>query len=273
MALYDENGEYFSNRTIVFDISKRRELEVQIQKQNDELKLANEALFNLNQEKNRFLGIASHDLQNPLTNIRLLAEKLNLTNANLTERQNYWVNDIKDTVDQMTGIIYNLLSSNRIEQGANIPIFETVDLVPILQNLLGRFHNLSERKRISLRFECAMRSLKIKTDPSYLTAIIENLLSNAIKFSPIGEQVYLRIIEKEDRVEVAISDQGLGIKPEEIPELFGKFQKLSTRPTGGESSTGLGLSIVKYHAKKINANVFCESDYGNGATFILQFLV
>ncbi len=275
-AICDEEGNFVMSRTNVFDLSKRKELESQLVQKNEELnrviqelQSANQSMYVLNQEKNRFLGIASHDLQNPLTNLRLLTDKFQLTQENLSERQKFWITDIQETIEDMTGRIRNLLSVNRIEHGANMPTMEEINLCSFLMNMIGRFQNLADRKSQRIRFESDYADIKVRTDPAYLVEIIENLLSNAIKFSPKYEEVLVKITAQKNHVIVSISDQGEGIKPEEIPLLFGKFQKLSTRPTGGETSSGLGLSIVKEHAQKIGASVTCESDYGQGATFSL----
>ena len=276
IAIYDEEGKYVMSRTTVFDLRKRKELEIQLIHKNKELnqlllelKVANESLYNLNQEKNRFLGIASHDLQTPLTNLRLLTDKFKLTQQNLTERQKFWITDIQETIEDMTGRIRNLLSVNRIEQGANMPTMEETNLCSFMVTMIARFQNLADRKFQQINFKSDFNKIIVRTDPAYLVEIIENLLSNAIKFSPKYGEILVKIIVQKNHVIISVSDKGEGIKPEEIPLLFGKFQKLSTRPTGGETSSGLGLSIVKEHAQKIEASIICESEYGQGATFSL----
>lgn len=271
IAVYDEKGDFVMARTTVVQIIEQKRLEAELRKKNQELESLNKQLYELNQEKNRFLGIASHDLQTPLTNIRLLTDKLKLTQQNLTERQRYWVEDIQVSIEQMSHMIYSLLSVNRIEQGANMPLLESVNLANFLSHILGRFQVIANRKHIGLRFECDSDEAWVKADPQYLTEIVENLLSNAIKFSPAGHDVRVRVSHAESHVQLSVSDEGKGIKPDEMPLLFGKFQKLSTRPTAGESSTGLGLSIVKDHAEKIGATVSCQSEYGKGATFSVMF--
>ncbi|AEI51818.1 PAS domain-containing sensor histidine kinase [Runella slithyformis] len=270
LAVYDAEGNYLVSRSAVFDLRKRKELEALLQQQNEGLKAANEALYALNQEKNRFLGIASHDLQNPLTKLYLLADKLEFTGKNLTPLQLKCVHSIRETVEQMTNLVRNLLNFNLIEQGIPIPSYEIINLPLFLPTLLYRFQHLADRKRIALKFECEYTAVLVKTVPSYLTDIIENLLSNALKFSPPDSVVFLRVHSQEAWAEVSIIDVGLGIKPEEMPLLFGKFCKLSTRPTAGENSTGLGLSIVKELITKIEADITCTSDYGHGATFTVK---
>lgn len=270
LAVYDADGTYLVSRSAVFDLRKRKELELLLHRRNNELVLANEALYALYQEKNRFFSIATHDLQSPLTKLRLLADKLEFTGQNLTPTQFSCVHTIQETIEQMADLIRNLLNIHLIEQGIPVPSFEIVNLPAFLPALLYRFQHVAERKRILLKFECEYASVFVKTVPSYLTDIFENLLSNALKFSPSDSVVCLRVHSEEAWAKVSITDRGLGIKPEEMPLLYGKFRKLSTRPTAGESSTGLGLSIVKELIDKIKAYITCTSDYGHGATFTVK---
>jgi signal transduction histidine kinase len=100
--------------------------------------------------------------------------------------------------------------------------------------------------------------------------VLDNLISNAVKFSPPKTTVQVRTLTENGCVFVAIKDHGPGISPDDQKKLFGKFVRLSAQPTGGESSTGLGLSIVKKLAEAMAGTVFCQSVLGEGATFILR---
>jgi len=100
--------------------------------------------------------------------------------------------------------------------------------------------------------------------------ILDNLLSNAIKYSPPGGDVFVRMRNSPDGVVWEVQDQGAGLTAADQAKLFQKFTKLSARPTGGESSTGLGLSIVKMLAAQMNGTVECNSTQGEGATFSVR---
>ncbi len=108
-------------------------------------------------------------------------------------------------------------------------------------------------------------------DKMYIAQVFENLLSNSVKFSPKNSQIYVRCYSITGKIRIEVQDEGQGILPEEMSRLFIKYQKLSAKPTGGEKSTGLGLSIVKQYVEAMQGRVWCESEPGQGATFIVEF--
>ncbi len=128
---------------------------------------------------------------------------------------------------------------------------------------------MAEKKRIEIVLE-TVEPLMIKADKTYLEKIVENLLLNAIKFSFEGKKIFVKLIQLNETVEFSVKDEGQGISEEDHVKLFQRFQRLSARPTGGESSTGLGLFIVKTIADKMRAEVLCESNMGSGASIILR---
>jgi signal transduction histidine kinase len=100
--------------------------------------------------------------------------------------------------------------------------------------------------------------------------VLDNLISNAIKFSSCGKSVFVHVRGNEHSIYIEVQDEGQGISQEDQKKLFGKFARLSARPTAGESSTGLGLSIVKSMVEAMNGKIWCESEFGQGATFIVE---
>ena len=107
-------------------------------------------------------------------------------------------------------------------------------------------------------------------DPSVMVQVLENLVSNAIKYSPSGKNIRVRLSKDPSHVRCEVRDEGPGLSAEDQKKLFGKFARLSAKPTGGEHSTGLGLSIVKKMVEAMNGKVWCESELGKGATFVVQ---
>ena len=108
-------------------------------------------------------------------------------------------------------------------------------------------------------------------DTSVAVQVLENLVSNAVKYSPPGKDIFVRLQKRAEAVRVEVQDQGPGLSAEDQKKLFGKFARLSAKPTGGEHSTGLGLSIVKKMVEAMNGQVWCESELGRGATFTVEF--
>ncbi len=99
---------------------------------------------------------------------------------------------------------------------------------------------------------------------------MDNLVSNAVKYSPNGKNVYVRVYQMDRRVRAEVKDEGPGISAEDQKRLFGKFARLSARPTAGEHSTGLGLAIVKRLVESMHGEVWCESHLGSGAAFLVE---
>jgi signal transduction histidine kinase len=100
--------------------------------------------------------------------------------------------------------------------------------------------------------------------------VLENLLSNAVKYLPSGKSIDAVLRQQHNTIRIEIREEGEGISADDMTKLFGKFARLTARPTGGEHSTGLGLSIVKKMVEAMNGRVWCESEVGRGATFIVE---
>jgi PAS domain S-box-containing protein len=262
-AIYDEEGRFTMSRSIVFDISHRKKIE-------QKLKEANERLTHLNDDKNHFLGIAVHDLKSPVNGILGLLNLISIENETLSREQREYLKYIEQLCFSMKTLITNLLDINRIEQGMNVLRPETIDLSTMLQCHVKIFMDHALKKNITLTLEDHAPGTKINTDPYALRRILDNLVSNALKFSPRDSHVVLRLIHEQSQVKIEVADQGPGIIAEEMPNLFRKFQKLSARPTGGESSTGLGLSIVKELVSALKGTIYVKSEVRKGSTFVVE---
>jgi signal transduction histidine kinase len=103
-----------------------------------------------------------------------------------------------------------------------------------------------------------------------MVQVLENLISNAVKYSPPGKNIFVRLRQQSGAIRLEVQDEGPGLSGEDQKKLFGKFARLSAKPTGGEHSTGLGLSIVKKMVEALTGRVWCESEPGRGATFIVE---
>jgi signal transduction histidine kinase len=231
----------------------------------------NSHLVELNNEKNEFLGIAAHDLKNPLSGIMLSASLLQLHMDRMTpEQKKNYLAQIETTAKRMSDIITNLLDINAIEAGKMNITIETVNLQDIIQQVLKDYCERSSAKNISVTFLENTASQTVLADKNALTAVVENLFSNAIKYTQPGGSVVVQITEDDNSLECAIQDSGPGISEEDRKNLFKKFSRLSAKPTAGEHSTGLGLWIVKKLTESMNGTIRCESEPGSGSTFIFQ---
>jgi signal transduction histidine kinase len=128
----------------------------------------------------------------------------------------------------------------------------------------------AHEKSITLNVQHDKASEKIYADEQALMQVLDNLISNAVKYSPHHKNIWISSLALGEVVQIRIKDEGQGMTEEDLKRLFGKFAKLSARPTGNEHSTGLGLSIVKRLVESMNGKIWCESEYGKGATFVLE---
>jgi signal transduction histidine kinase len=254
-------------------------LEQRVMQRTADLTAANTRLaaqWQLLQRANAFkrdiLGTVAHDLKNPLAVImgrtEMLKEMIG-NSAMSTDGLVAQVDHIRNATSRMTGMV-NSLISDAMADALNISIRkEAVDLVAIVQSVAEANQPTAARKEQALRMS-APRRLMIACDEDRIREAIDNIVSNAIKYSPMSGKIDVVVTEEAGTAVISVIDQGPGLSPEDLSRLFGRFQRLSAKPTGGESSAGLGLSIVKrivdLHEGSVSAS---NSPGGPGATFTI----
>ena len=235
-----------------------------------ELKHARERLREMNEEKNEFMGIAAHDLRNPLSAIQGYAEMIIEDAQSLAHRDLEGNGQrIREAAKRMTEMVQNFLDANRIERGELKLNMAISDLSPLLQSVLVTQSPHATAKGQMIQLELPPTPTLALADVSITFQVFENLVSNAVKYSPPGKKIFVRLKAEAGVVRFEVEDQGPGLSKEDQKKLFGKFARLSAKPTGGEHSTGLGLSIVKRLVEAMNGKVWCESELGMGAKFIV----
>ncbi|WP_083930437.1 sensor histidine kinase [Chitiniphilus shinanonensis] len=236
---------------------------------NLELEAANLRLTQLNEEKNELLTIAAHDLKNPVASIQGMTH---LIVGKLGEWSHERVEDrllgIVKLSERMQRILGNLLDINALEAGQYHLRPEQVSLDAVCSELAAYWENrLGEKQQLCIY---TPSGLMVQADRQALWQVLDNLISNASKYAPHQTTIRVEAIVIGERVQVRVSDQGPGIAPHEMERLFRKFSRLSAVPTGGEHTTGLGLSIVKRLVEAMQGKVGCESVLGHGATFYID---
>lgn len=162
-------------------------------------------------------------------------------------------------------LIDNIRSSHEKEQDEN-PLIERVDLGGLLQQVTDSFQQQAITKQIKLEYENSYNQV-VKIDKTGLQRVLDNLISNALKFSSQNKKVWVRLSGDESEFTIQVEDQGPGISAEDQEKLFKMFQKLSAKPTGGESSHGVGLSSAKNLVERMNGSIGVESALGRGSCF------
>jgi len=234
-----------------------------------ELQHARARLREMNEEKNEFMGIAAHDLRSPLNAIRGYSEMV-LENETLDKENAGLIRKIHDAAARMAEMVQNLLDANRIEHGEMKLNLVQADLTSILASVVETQRPRAAAKQQTIHLDRESPPLNALADSTVMVQVLENLVSNAVKYSPPGKSIFVRLKKAADTVRCEVQDEGPGLSPEDQKKLFGKFARLSAKPTGGEGSTGLGLSIVKKMVGAMNGKVWCESEPGKGATFIVE---
>jgi signal transduction histidine kinase len=231
----------------------------------------NQELVTLNKLKDEFLGVAVHDLKNPLSGITGLAEYLRDNEEIDREMAKHCLDTIITQSTKMFAIIKNLLNVNAIERGALSLHITRQNLPALAQSTTESYGIKAEGKNLTLH-TVLEENCDVLADEISTIQILDNLISNAIKFSPEGKTITVAVRKTpHGMVALNVQDEGPGLTDEDKTKLFTTFAKLSAQPTAGEHSTGLGLSIVKRLAEVMNATVRVESTYSKGATFIVEF--
>ncbi|MBF0295074.1 MAG: hybrid sensor histidine kinase/response regulator [Magnetococcales bacterium] len=225
-------------------------------------------LMELNELKNRFLGMAAHDLRNPLNSICGYSDILLNMSVDDEERKRF-IRTINVVAGQMLGMINDLLDVSVIESGRFVLNRERGDLTRLVGQRVELMRFMAERKQVRILTDLRVTPM-VSFDPDRLAQVVDNLLSNAIKFTPPQTDIHVMTDPCDGCVVLRVSDQGPGIPDEERHRLFGAFQKLSVRPTGNEKSTGLGLCIVKKIVDAHGGEIGVFNNPDRGACFQMK---
>jgi signal transduction histidine kinase len=225
-------------------------------------------LIKLNQMKDRFLGIAAHDLRSPIAIIMNYVEYLLEGHpGNITESQDNILKKLYKVSEKMLNLVNELLDVNAIEAGRLELKMDTVDLTRYLQECYEENLVLSKTKSIELVLDLEKELPLIVMDPHRIDQVMNNLITNAIKFSYPNTTITLHARVQDQDVAISVQDQGQGIPAQEVDTLFSEFGKTSVRPTAGEKSTGLGLAIAKRIVALHGGRIWAESKVGVGSIF------
>ncbi|MCK5719653.1 MAG: response regulator [Thiomargarita sp.] len=237
-----------------------------------EIEAKNLDLVKLNQDKNEFLGIATHDLKNPLSAIMGCAEEIEECCNEMSREEIAELSGlIKQASTKMSTLITNLLDVNQIESGQIKLNLADIDILSIVKNIAQDYTKRAKEKNIAVHFSHEGSNFQAHLDADAVGQILDNIISNAVKYSPLGKNIYIKLIADKDKIRCEVKNEGEGLNEADQKKLFGKFNRLTTKPTGKEHSNGLGLFIVKKLAEAMNAKVWCESKLSQGATFIIEF--
>lgn len=261
---------YLYSRRIRNIVRRESELKLLVDERTKELRLSNLRLTEANEQKSELLSMAAHDLKNPLQAIIGFSELISLRKdcpENIKKNSHL----ILEASRGMLETINNTLNITVIREGkVTISNEEIIDLSELSRLVVEIYSEFAKKKNqiVITRFwsDCFIMGEKER-----IKIVIENLLSNAIKYSPLNRNIVLSVEKLDKNVILSVKDEGSGFSDEDRKKMFEKFRRLSSKPTAGESSTGIGLSIVKKIVEMHNGRIWLESEEGEGTIFFVSF--
>ncbi|OHB62142.1 MAG: hypothetical protein A2Y76_07720 [Planctomycetes bacterium RBG_13_60_9] len=223
----------------------------------------------VSQMKNDFVSHVSHELKTPLASIMAYSEMLADGEANDEETRKEFYDIIQTQAQRLSRLIEDILNISRIESGLIKVSKEPVSLAILIEQQIGMIEKFAAEKDITVTRQTPVIFDQVYADKDMLSQVIVNLLSNAVKYTPPGGSVRIgtEVDEAARRVTVTVTDTGVGIPPEEIGHLFGKFYRVAANNKHAKG-TGLGLNLVKQIVERVhNGRVFVTSQVGVGSTF------
>lgn len=242
-----------------------------IKKLNKEIEEKNHELDYLNQEKDRFISIVSHDLQNHLSAMVTTLNLMKASVSGISEKRDSHIKRLERSLTNTRTLLGDFLTVNRIQRGVINPLYNLVNMGNLVQEVTERYEDVATRKEITIHYSNNCMGSFFKTDASYFAIITDNLVSNAIKYTDKGKNIWVDISKKNGKYVLTVKDEGQGIPESDMPKMYGRFQRLSTKPTNNEPSNGLGLSIVKDLIDALGGSIKCNSKVGHGTTFTVTF--
>jgi len=238
----------------------------QLKEDRDIIESRNVQLDEMNQLKNKFIGIAAHDLRNPIVSILGFTDILLSDYPLDPEDSRRYFQIISAACTTMLDLISDMLDVSVIESGELVLNMGIGSLAKLVNERVQIFEPIANKKNIDIvnKYSNVEDSW---FDPNRVAQILDNLIGNAIKFSPSGKQVTTTVEEVDDLVMISITDQGPGISAEDQLRMFDYFEKLDNKPTDEKSGTGLGLAIVKKIVDVHHGTIVVDSEPGSGATF------
>ncbi|MCP4217206.1 MAG: hybrid sensor histidine kinase/response regulator [bacterium] len=251
------------------ELLARVKTHLQLKAARERLNSANNELKALNATKDKFFSIIGHDLKNPIQGLILSAHILQNNFDDLeAEKVKEYIDKFGKSARHIADLLKNLLDWSRSQRGKIQCRPGQVDLHLLIKESIELLDEQAQGKGIRLVCGTSQDTCAF-VDYDMLTTVIRNLISNSIKFTPPGGEVYVSAQVDEKRVDLTVSDNGVGIEPRDIENLFRIDTQTSTKGTSGEKGTGLGLILCKEFIEKNNGTIRVESQHGQGSDFII----
>jgi signal transduction histidine kinase len=269
---YEEENVYTPNDVrFLHSIGNQIAIAIERKISEEEIKLKNNLLQSLNNEKDKFFSILAHDLRNPLSSFvaasQILNEDFSRMNSEeikeITSRMNWSAKNIYTLLE-------NLLEWSQLQRGGLDIMPQKLNLKKIIESCIGILSEFARQKEIELVMSLTDK-YEVFADRHMVDTVIRNLISNAIKFTGRGGKIDVTARANQDNsVEIMVSDTGTGMSPDLIHKLFLLNERVSLKGTEGETSSGLGLILCKEFIEKNRGKIWVESEEGKGSTFFFS---
>jgi len=234
------------------------------------LKTAHDRLKQLAEDKDELLGILAHDLKNYLGGINMSADLMSRQIKNFNdERLTQLTDNMVRSSALAMAFVKEFLANSATDHGFVLNP-TVVNLTEIATAAVAQYQESARRKKIKIQTDFPAEAVIARADAFALDQVLDNLISNALKFSPPDKKIFISVSSPGHRAECVVRDEGPGFTAEDKEKMFRRYGRLSARPTGGEPSTGLGLSIVRKLVQAMGGELVCESNPGQGAAFIIR---
>jgi len=288
VEIFTQIIDYYGKRAIlgtIQDVTKIKEaqerqrnfseeLKEKIAEKTKDLQKANRRLQSLNELKDEFIAVTSHELRSPLTAARgylsfLIDEKI--LNNIPQEAKDYLIH-VYDNVEVLNNLVNNILDVSRMEMGRFELHKISIDILNLIKQVINNLSFQANEKKVSINFinKTEMESLILNIDEVRIRQVIRNILDNAIKYSPYGKDINVEIQIRGIGVQISVIDQGMGIRKSEIFDIFDKFKQGSNSLSQYKGGAGLGLFIAKKIMELHNGMIWAESELRRGTTFHMQ---
>ena len=240
--------------------------------QKEALENTNRELDAANKELNNFIGMAAHDIRNPVGSIKMVAEMF-LEKEHITEEARTWIKMVETAATNSLQILNDTLNISKIQSGTITLNKTNADFIKFINDTILANQYLAHQKNQSIVFESEIKEIEVNFDNSRFTQVVNNLLTNAIKYSKEHTTITVRVAFNENdknQIQTNIIDQGLGIDEKYHATLFDPFVTTSNKPTSNESSTGLGLAIVKKIVELHDGTIGFTSEKDKGSNFFFS---
>ena len=238
-----------------------------IHRKNDQLLNRNRKLKELNEKKSSLVQMLAHDLRSPLSQITGMSD-LAAKSAKVDDEEKELILGIQSGAERMNKMISKLLDFEVVE-GRQEVLRERISSSSMVKEVYDRYKSEALSKKLEFFFDPGKKEVVLETDHLMLLQVLENLVSNAIKFSEEGGLVVLSSQVEEKEVVFHVKDEGPGFTKTDLKGMYSPFKKLSAKPTAGEVSTGLGLSIVKKCVEELGGKIQVETEEGKGTNFMV----